>query len=123
MPGLAFLGGTSVLLTLPSQSVGGDDFTKTYTGNAHDIVHTRFGAVIGLRPWTTTSRWKVRFNGVNEAMVNSLKQFFDLRVFKLMPLDVDFATHEVRWVETTFDAKYNSPDSYNITATWEEIQS
>lgn len=123
MPSFSPMGYTTPLLTLPAQGAGGDSFTDTKAAFASDIEHKRLGVTIGLRPWKNTKRWRCKYRGLPDTTIAALKTFFDLRVFILMPYDFNILTSNVRWVESSFEPTYNSPDNYSISFTIEEVVS
>lgn len=107
---------------LPDAQLGSDDPSDIYHQTAGEIVHSRLGIPVSVRPWVTNDKWRYNLNMTTELAVATLKIFFDRRVFYLQPTSVDTLQYLVRWVESEFIAEYIKPGFYSISFTLEKVQ-
>ena len=98
----AFGGSSYVAYELPTYHFGSDDLTEDYHKVAGEIVHTRFGLPVSVRAYTTTRRWRVQINAMNEAEIDDLLTYFEARTFNLLPSGDPAVYVYVRWVGTEF---------------------
>ena len=107
--------------TLPTYHLGSDDLEKTYRMRAGEIVHSRHGVPVSVRPWTTFNRWRVNFNRITEAEIVVLRDYFEARTFDLLPSGAPESAIPVRWVDSEFAPEYVKPGIYALSFEIEEM--
>jgi len=94
---------------LPTYHLGSDDLQETHRKGAAEVVHTRMGAPVSVRPWTTFKRWRVNFNMIEESEIGDIQDYFEARIFNLLPTGDPAISISVRWVGTEFVPFYIAP--------------
>ena len=106
---------------LPTYHLGSDDLQQTYRKGAAEVVHTRLGAPVSVRAWTTFKRWRVNFNMIEETEISDIQDYFEARTFKLLPSGDPDISVTVRWVGREFAPDYISPGRYSLAFEIEEV--
>lgn len=115
------INGTTASYVLPSQHLGSDNFFDSIPRRSADVESTRNGVTISLRPWKSVRTWRAVYNVIGKTDLESLRSFQAERVFYLHPTPLPSFYYKVKWVESSFAPDYNSPDSYRLTFTLEEV--
>ena len=106
---------------LPPYHIGSDDLQQSHRKRAAEILHTRLGVPVSVRPWTTFRRWRVNFNAISESDLPIVQDFFEARIFKFLPSGDPAISITVRWVDIEFAPEYLFPGQYSLAFEIEEI--
>jgi len=122
MAKLSSIDGSVADFTLPENNIGGDYVVFSLPSKSADVESSRNGVTISLRKWRSVHKWRMKFNRISSDDVEDLREYFEIRVFKMHPHGFTPIFNTVRWVEPEFLPNYISPGYYNLAFTIEEVQ-
>lgn len=109
------------IVPIPAVGLGSDDLTRTNAYGIADIVLTRNGQTIAVRPYSSWPVWRVVHPKVSAAELAVLWQFCEARVFNLLPQGTADLVHVVYWVGAQFRPVPIGPDSFSLEYTLEKV--
>ena len=122
--GTAYFGGADwAPATLPRINLGSDDVTRVMAHNLADIVLTRNGRPVSIRPYADWGKWAVRHAILSEDDVEALWAFCKARVFHLLPSGDPTNYRTVYWAESSFHPEPIGNGYYSLAYTLEEVAS
>lgn len=101
--------------------VPSDDVSDDGAEDPAEIVHRRYGVIVGARKYATIRRWRVSMRAVQRDTVESMRQFFRARRFWLLQDDDEAGRRvEVYWVGS-FEPQNMRGGFFNLDFELEEI--
>jgi len=107
--------------TLPTITLGSDDLTRILARNVADIVHTRRGQPVSVRPFSNWAAWRVQHTMLTEAQLDELWVFCQVRVFRLLPAGDPGTYYTVYWTDGDFKPEPMGNGLYSLSYTLEEV--
>ena len=108
-------------VTMPRVALGSGNLTRLLDRRVSDVVHTRRGQPVSVRPAANWGLWEVRLPLVLEADLDALWVFCAARVFRLLPTGDPATYFTVYWQSGDFRPTPLGNGKYSLTFTLEEV--
>lgn len=102
---------------VPDPGAGSDDLTRELVQRVAEIVLTRNGRPVSVRPVDSWPQWRVRWPALTAEQVAALWVFCQARVFDLLPTGQPGVSVPVYWSDADFAPEPVGPNLYALTAT------
>jgi len=120
--GTAPFGGQDYPVTIiPPPQYGSDDLTADTAQNMADMVLTRKGQTVSVRPYAAWGSWRVNYALICGAEVAALRVYALARVFYLLPAGDPQFSRKVYWADGAFKPERIGPDAYALSFTLEQM--
>jgi len=106
---------------LPRIHMTSENLTRLLSRRVADIVHTRQGQPVSVRPFSSWGIWRVAFVAITEAQLDVLWVFCQARVFKLLPAGDAGSFFTVYWTNQEFRPEFLGNGLYNLTFEIQEV--
>ncbi len=106
---------------LPRIHMTSENLKRLLSRRLADIVHTRRGQVVSVRPFNNWGVWRVSFVMLTEAQLDELWVFCQARTFRLLPTGDPGTYYTVYWTNQDFRPEYVGNGQYNLTFEIEEV--
>lgn len=106
---------------IPTFNFGSDDLAASNRSVAAEIVQTRNGVPVSVRPFANRDRWAVTHNALTDEDLAVLQKYFKARTFELLPAGDRGNSTVVRWVGTDFRPVMRAPGLYSMSYEIEEM--
>ncbi len=109
-------------LALPTVGLGSDNVTALRSRGIGDIVLSRRGQAVSVRPFASWGVWRVTLPLLTEAELDALWPFCEARVFRLLPDKDNPGTYRtVRWANSDFLPDNLGNGKYALSFELEEV--
>lgn len=98
---------SAVALTLPTPQLGSDP--DGYTRDHGEIVHERYGLVVGARTWARVRRFRLVYAAIPEATVWSIRSQLSYRTLYYYTDTGSLTSVHVKVADGTFSPSYVGP--------------
>ncbi len=119
-----FGGGGYPVYTCPTVQSGSDDPTTDLVSSVGETVLERDGLPIAARVWAERRQWHLVYRYLGITDVTSLREYWRLRRFRLLPDALDESTYwVVRWEQKDFDPRRlrGGQELYHLTFDLREV--
>jgi len=112
----------STVFPIPYPHEGSDNLREHYNSASNAITLARGGLPVSVRKQTQAGRWKIKYGVLSEADIESLKFFYEEKVFWVYPKGSINAglKFQATWVGG-FNARYIPTNKYSIEFTIAEV--